>query len=89
MRRIVGPVSRAVRFRVAGALIILGLIIEAWTLFQINAFGFMFYIGAGLSLIGLGVMLNVYWVAIELTATTDGSATAAPAPADSRPAGPA
>jgi len=78
MRRL-GPVTRATRFRVVGLLIILGLVVEAWSIFQVNAWGFMVFANVSLGLIGLGVVLNVYWVSLELTVTTDGGDTAPPA----------
>jgi hypothetical protein len=70
MRRL-GPVSRPTRFRVVGLLIIVGLLVEAWSIFQVNAWGFMVFAGGALSLLGLGVVLNVYWVSLELSMSTD------------------
>jgi len=66
-----GPVSRPTRFRVVGMLIILGLLVEAWSILQVNAWGFMIFSGVAIGLIGLGVLLNVYWVSLELTMSTD------------------
>ncbi len=61
-----GPVSRATRYRAAGGLVVAGLLVEIWSLFQVSAFGFMVFLGIGVVLLGLGVALNVYWVSLEL-----------------------
>ena len=62
-----GAVSRETRYRVAGGLIIAGLLVETWSLFQVSAAGFMAFLGISVVLLGLGVALNVYWVSLELT----------------------
>ena len=62
----IGPVSRPTRFRVAGGFVIAGLLVEIWSLFQDNAAGFMIFLGVATLLIGVGVVLNVYWVSLDL-----------------------
>lgn len=66
-RLAIGAVSRATRFRVAGGLVVAGLLVEIWSLFQDNAAGFMVFLGIATTLVALGVVLNIYWVALDLT----------------------
>jgi hypothetical protein len=55
------------RYRIVGILIAVGLALEIWTLFRSDAFGFMFFVGAAATLTGIGVILNIYWVTLDLT----------------------
>ena len=48
------------RLRISGVLIILGLVIEAFSLVWIHALAFIFFIVIGGLLIGLGVLIYLY-----------------------------
>ena len=61
------PVSRAARYRIVGVIIGLGLALEIATLYRVDAFGFILFLGGAVILMGVGVILNIYWVTLDLT----------------------